>query len=146
MIKARIFSVSTLKYVDLYQRLFDQYSEKTNGHHFYDVLLLVLIVQCIAVDTSICERGFSLMNSLKSAKRSRMGNELLRILMVICSLGGKQWKDDPASIPVERILSEWRAQSSRGRYEGAQWSADALQDGDPQSDDDAPAPAPAPSS
>ena len=32
-----------------------------------------------AIDTSICERGFSLMNLLKTAKRSRMGNELVPI-------------------------------------------------------------------
>ena len=44
---------------------------------------------CMAIDTSICERGFSLMNLLKTAKRSRMGNELLRMLMVVCSLVGK---------------------------------------------------------
>ena len=56
---------------------------------YYNVLLLVAIVMCIAVDTSICERGFSLMNNLKTARRSRMGNQLLRILMTICSLGSE---------------------------------------------------------
>ena len=58
---------------------------------------------CIAVDTSICERGFSLMNNLKAARRSAMGTELLRILMTICSLGA-EWKD-PTKIPVEAISS-----------------------------------------
>ena len=47
---------------------------------------------CLAVDTSVCERGFSLMNNLKTARRSRMGNLLLRTLMTICDLG-KEWAD-----------------------------------------------------
>ena len=70
----------------MYERLFDHSSVKANPLHFYNVLLLVAIVMCMAIDTSICERGFSLMNLLKTAKRSRMGNELLRMLMVVCSL------------------------------------------------------------
>jgi hypothetical protein len=41
------------------------------------------IVHCIAIDTSICERGFSLMNLLKTARRNKMGTKLLRMLMVI---------------------------------------------------------------
>ena len=40
-------------------------------------LLLVAIVMCMAIDTFVCERGFSLMNLLKTAKRSTMVNELL---------------------------------------------------------------------
>lgn len=83
------------------------------------------IVQTIAVDTSICERGFSLMNNLKTVRHSVMGKPLvLRMLMTICSLG-EDWKD-PAKIPVKKIIEEWRAQSSRGRYEGAAWTAETL--------------------
>ena len=104
--------------------LFDQYSDKIDSQHFYNVLLLVAIVQTIAVDTSICERGFSLMNNLKTVRRSRMKKTLLRLLMTICSLG-EEWKD-PKKIPVKEIIKEWRAQSGRGRYEGAQWSAESL--------------------
>ena len=108
----------TSSYSELYQRLFDQYSEKDRDDHFYNILLLVTIVMCIArrVDTSICERGFSTMNNLKTARRSLMRNLLLRILMTICELG-KEWAD-PSRIPVEEIVEEWRSQSSRGRYEG----------------------------
>jgi len=54
-----------------------------------------------AVDTSICERGFALMNNLKTARRSRMGNLLLRTLMTICE-PGDDWKD-AAKIPVDEI-------------------------------------------
>ena len=77
-----------------------------------------------AVDTSICERGFATMNLLKTKKRSRMRNQLLRNLMVLCELG-KDWKD-PDKIPVKEIIQEWRNQSRRGRYEGAAWSARSL--------------------
>eukprot|EP00966_Prymnesium_polylepis_P112347 2598831-Prymnesium_polylepis.1 len=79
-----------------------------------------------AVDTSICERGFSLMNNLKTARRSQMGNLLLRTLMTICELG-KEW-DDPTKIPVEEIVEEWRDQSKKGRYEGAMWRAAGLEE------------------
>ena len=72
-------------------------------------------------DTSICERGFSLMNNLKTARRSMMSKTLLRLLMTICSLGA-EWKD-PTKIPVTEIIEEWRAQSGRGRYEGAERGA-----------------------
>ena len=93
-------------------------------HSFFDVLLLVLIVRCFAVDTSICERGFSLMNLLKTARRSVVGAALLRSLMVICSLGS-EWKD-ASKIPVAEIIAEWRAQSDKGRYKEEVWSAAAL--------------------
>ena len=33
---------------------------------------------------------------------------------------------DPTKIPVKEIIEEWRAQSKRGRYEGAQWGAEAM--------------------
>ena len=68
---------------------------------------------CYAVDTSICERGFSLMNNLKTARRTRMGNSLLRILMTICSLGS-DW-EDPAKIPVKEIVEEWRSRRQSAR-------------------------------
>ena len=60
-------------------------------------------MHCIAVDTSICERGFSLMNLLKTARRNGMAQKLLRILMTICSLGGDEWKD-PQKIPHRLVL------------------------------------------
>ena len=64
------------------------------------------------------------MNNLKTARRSSMKKVLLRLLMTICSLGA-EWKD-PTKIPVKEIIEEWRAQSSRGRYESRVWSAPAL--------------------
>jgi hypothetical protein len=88
----RTEALVSLSYRELYQRLCDQKSNKLNDQDFYSILLVQVLVDCIAVDTSICERGFSLMNNLKTARRSQMGNELLRILMTICSLG-QEWSD-----------------------------------------------------
>ena len=89
---ARNDNLRSMPYQTLWQRMFDQFSTKANPRHFYNVLLLVAIVHCIAIDTSICERGFSLMNLLKTARRSKMGTKLMRMLMVICELGA-DWKD-----------------------------------------------------
>ena len=54
------------------------------------------------------------MNLLKTTKRSTMGNELLRILMTVCSLGKDAGWDDPTKIPIEDIIELWREQSSKG--------------------------------
>ena len=66
------------------------------------------------------------MNNLKTARRSQMGNMLLRTLMTICSLGD-EWTD-AAKIPVDEIVEEWRTQSNRGRYESAMWHAAGLEE------------------
>ena len=81
----------------------------------------------MAIDTSICERGFSLMNLLKTAKRSRMGNELLRMLMTVCTLGKAAGWTDPTKIPVDEIIEIWREESSKSRYANAfLWSVEGL--------------------
>ena len=103
----------------------DHKSEKSNSLQYYNVLLLVAIVRFFAMDTSICERGFSLMNLLKTAKRSQMGTNLLRMLMTVSSLGA-EWKD-PAKIPVEEIIDIWREESKSGRFlNQLVWGAQAL--------------------
>ena len=59
------------------------------------------------------------MNNLKTARRSQMGNMLLRTLMIICSLGD-EWRDverDAAKRRVHDIVEEWRMQSKEGRYD-----------------------------
>jgi len=128
----------SLSYLELYERLFNQKgnkfmygtdgtcSDKLDDMSFYNILLLLSIIMSYAVDTSICERGFALMNNLKTARRSRMGNLLLRTLMTICELG-KEW-GDPTKIPINEIVTEWREQSSRGRYEAAMWRAAGLEE------------------
>jgi hypothetical protein len=131
-------SLASLSYTELYHRLFNQKGNKfvyqadgtvTNtldDQSFYNILLLDALVMTYAVDTSVCERGFALMNNLKTARRSTMRNLLLRILMTICELGG-EWRD-PYKIPVEEIVEKWRAQSQRGRYEAAMWRAAGLEE------------------
>ena len=66
------------------------------------------------------------MNNLKTARRSSMGNELLRYLMIICSLG-EEWTD-ASKIPVQAIVDAWREGSAKGRYEGAMWAAAGLEE------------------
>ena len=64
------------------------------------------------------------MNLLKTARRSKMATKLLRMLMVICSLGD-EWKDT-TKIHVEEIVDVWRDQSKKGRYESVNWKAHML--------------------
>ena len=86
-------------------------------------------IQVQLTDTSICERGFSLMNLLKTAKRSAMGNALLRMLMRICSLGKAAGWMDPAKIPVSEIVQIWREEASLGRYANQLiWGVEGLLD------------------
>ena len=101
-------------------------AHRARNASFYSILLIVAIVFTYAVDTSICERGFALMNNLKTARRSRMADALLRTLMTICTLG-KEWAD-PTKIPVDKIAEEWRSQSSKGRYESAMWREAGLEE------------------
>ena len=62
-------SIAALAYNKLYERLLDHHSDRKTDTHYYKTLLLAAIVGCIAMDTSICERGFSLMNLLKTGRR-----------------------------------------------------------------------------
>ena len=118
-------TLASLSYSELYSRLFNQFSNKKEERHYWHILIVALVSQCIAMDTSICERGFSTMNLLKTARRATMSTELLRALMTVCELG-KEWRKNPSSIPVEEIVNEWRSQSTRGRYEAAMWRAAGL--------------------
>ena len=51
-----------------------------------------------------------------------MKTELLRVLMLVCSLG-EAWRNDFSKIPVDAIIEVWRCGSTRGRYEQAMWDA-----------------------
>ena len=136
MLVARSENLNSLSYTELYHRLFNQMGNKfvyaTDGtvmdtlddQSLYNILLALAIIMTYAVDTSVCERGFALMNNLKTARRSQMGNLLLRTLMTICELG-KEWSD-ANKIPVEEIVEEWLSQSKKGRYEAAMWKKAGL--------------------
>ena len=104
-------SLVSFTYIELYKRLFDQKgnkfvyvadgtcTDKLDDQSFYNILLLIAIVMSFAVNTSICERGFALMNNLKTARRSRVGDLLLRTLMTICELGKVQRVGRPDQDP-----------------------------------------------
>ena len=61
------------------------------------VLVLVLIVLLIIVDTSECERGFSLVNRLKTDERNRLKISNLNNLAVTCNLEGQCWSTSDCS-------------------------------------------------
>jgi hypothetical protein len=89
----------------------------SQGSHYWDLLLLLLLVWCFAMDTSCCERGFRLMTDLKGPIRNRMGLPLLQDLMYMCSDPvAQQWKADPSKIPVKEIIAQWQSDSAQGRF------------------------------
>ena len=70
-------ALNTLPYKELWPRIL---------LHFRSPYLLALRVVVVALllvcDTSECERIFSLMNNVESAKRDRLGHDVLRNLML----------------------------------------------------------------
>ena len=100
----------------MWERLYDKHSQRHDPNHYYCILILHLILRVVAMDTSCCERTFSLMNRLCDGKRSRMGVAILRTLMVICSLGRDAGWKDPAKIPAKEIIRLWK---ERGCNKGA---------------------------
>ena len=118
-------TLMSMPYQELYYRLFDSESDPRDPLQFYDVLVLVLLVQLIAMDTSICERIFSLLNRLQTKVRNRMGLKLLQMSMTIIMLG-HEWKDDISSVPCAEIIAIWREGVKTKRYDAKIWSQDAV--------------------
>ena len=120
-------TLMSLPYHDLYDRLFDAESDRRDPISYFNVLVLVLLINVIAMDTSICERIFSRLNSLQSKVRNRMGIKLLQNLMTITMLGAA-WKADLSSIPCKEIIEIWREGMKTRRYENKfLWSNAALE-------------------
>ena len=72
---------------------------------FLQILRLVALMLLIPIDTSECERLFSIMNDIKDASRSNLGSEVLRDLITWYYYG----KDVPtAQIQALEIVKEWR--------------------------------------
>ena len=96
---------------DLWAQMLVQY----NSHYTY-VLRLVAIALMVPVDTSECERVFSLMNDLKTSERNALGQANLRNLMVWHTAA----KDLAcADLPVMSSLKKFRelsSSSTKGRY------------------------------
>lgn len=63
----------------------------------------------IALDTSCCERTFSLMNRLSRFQRSKLGLAMLSTLVTICELGRSAGWTNISKIPVDAIIERWKA-------------------------------------
>ena len=70
-------TLRTLSFHQLWANMLVQYADE-----YALVLRLVVISLLIPADTSECERIFSLMNDLKTAERSLMGQQNLKNLML----------------------------------------------------------------
>jgi hypothetical protein len=103
--------LKSLKHHDLWARMLVQF------HDEYPLALrLVVISLLIPVDTSECERIFSLMNDIKTAERSRMGTNTLKNLMLWHRMARLLEADGSLSskhlscydVPVMAIVKEFR--------------------------------------
>ena len=86
----------TLSFHDLWARMLTMWSDE-----YPLVMRLVVIMLLIPCDTSECERVFSLMNDLKTAERSRLGQTNLRNLMIWHAIAKKV---SYVELPVVAIL------------------------------------------
>ena len=71
------------------------------------IIRMIALYQMIPLDTSEAERGFSLMNLIKTALRNRMGPTHLCDLMRICSLGPSIEDFDP------KLVMAWWLKNKR---------------------------------
>ena len=93
----------------LWNRLYDHFSDRSDPGHYYHILMLHLVVSMIALDTSCCERTFSLMNRLSRFQRSKLGLAMPSTLVTIIELGRATGWTDIAKIPVDAIIERWMA-------------------------------------
>ena len=70
--------LSSRKFHELWPHMLIHYSDEDE---YADILRLVVIALLIPTDTSECERLFSLMNDLKTAERSSLGEKLNSLMM-----------------------------------------------------------------
>ena len=87
--------------------------------HLAYLAYLLQICLKVPLDTSCCERWFSLMNRLKSKYHGRMSHILIRNLMCICANGPKKLAD----VDVPAAIAKWQLNSTWGRYMGM-WAQD----------------------
>ena len=69
---------------------------------------LISLVSLLPVNTAVCERGFSMMNRIKSEGRSRMGSTMLNSLMCISI-------DRPSleSFDAQPAVNQWSSEVHR---------------------------------
>ena len=87
----------------------------TSNEEYPALSRLMKLLLKVPLDTSCCERWFSLMNRLKDKYRNRMSDVLLQNLMMICAHGPIHAKD----FDMAAAVTKWKTQTSRGRYTGA---------------------------
>lgn len=109
-------NLAKLSYDDMWDWMFAHNSDTMKPTHYYDMLCLVALVRCWMFDTACCERGFSIMNLLRTALRNRLSERLCRVLMTINLIGGEDYKH-PGTVPVERIYEEWKGMKKRRNRE-----------------------------
>ena len=68
--------LQSLKFKELWSRMLTRFTKK-----FLQILRLVALMLLIPIDTSECERLFSIINDIKDANRSRLGSEVLKNLI-----------------------------------------------------------------
>eukprot|EP00732_Lithocolla_globosa_P002673 Lithocolla_globosa_v1_NODE_1841_length_2301_cov_3.286732.p2 type:complete len:128 gc:universal NODE_1841_length_2301_cov_3.286732:1800-2183(+) len=73
-------TLSKLKHGDLYQRLLLHYREDI--YQIKIILRIVVFERLLAIDTSECERIFSLMNDIKTSTRQTLGTTKLNHLIM----------------------------------------------------------------
>ena len=73
---------------------------------------LVQILLVLPLNTAACERGFSLMNIVKTDRRNRLSDELLDQLMVVSLLAAKKTEQEETKIVCEAIKL-WHSKKKR---------------------------------
>jgi hypothetical protein len=79
----------------------------TQENRFANIMKLISLVSLLPMSTAACERGFSMMNRIKSDGRSRMGSTTLNSLMCI-SIDGPSLESFDAQPAVNQWSSEVR--------------------------------------
>lgn len=74
------------------------------------ILKLILVILIIVIDTSCCERGYSLMNRTHTAERNLLKVETVNDLMAIVNLG-----PDVDDLDVQDMVRRWLEASQKGR-------------------------------
>ena len=73
---------------------------------------LVQILLVLPLNTAACERGFSLMNIVKTNRRNRLSDELLDQLMVVSLLAAKKTEQEETKV-VSEAVKLWYSKKKR---------------------------------
>jgi hypothetical protein len=89
------------------------------GDRYPYFMEIVVLYMLLPMDTSECERIFSLMNRLKTQVRNRLSNKRLNDLMICCRLcpPASDWTEDD----IDMCIRRWLDGTKRGRYLTKLW-------------------------